>query len=170
MNRTMRTLRTADGLDLTSIFESEVRAIFGFFMVRCGSRAVAEDLTAETFTSASRHFAKGRGHEVSPAWLRTVARRRLIDHWRSLGSHQRRVEALARIRPDVALDSDPDGRVDEALDSLSHRQRAALVLRYLDDFSTSEVAEIIGATYKATESLLARARISFAKAYGDAQS
>lgn len=169
MNEAMRTLRAVGSLNLTSIFEAEVTAIFGFFVVRCGSRSVAEDLTAETFTDASRQFAKGRGHEVTPAWLRTVARRRLIDHWRSLGSYQRRVDALTRERHDTAPDSDPDGRIDEALNSLSERQRAVLVLRYLDDFSTSEVAEVIGVSYKATESLLARARASFAQAYEGTQ-
>lgn len=166
MNPAMATVPAPQGLDLATIFEAEVQAIFGFFVVRCGSRAVAEDLTAETFTAASRAFADGRGDQVSPAWLRTVARRRLVDHWRALTSHGRKVERLAAIRVDqLPPDTDPDGRIDLALDSLPDRQRAALVLRYLDDFSTSEVAEVLSLSYKATESLLARARTSFAQAY-----
>ena len=166
MNSAMATVPAPQGLDLATIFETEVQAIFGFFVVRCGSRAVAEDLTAETFTAASRAFADGRGAQVSPAWLRTVAKRRLIDHWRALTSQDRKVERLAAIRVESAPpEMDPDGRIDVALDSLPDRQRAALVLRYLDDFSTSEVAEVLALSYKATESLLARARTSFAKAY-----
>ena len=166
MNPAMASVPAPQGLDLATIFETEVQAIFGFFVVRCGSRAVAEDLTAETFSAASRAFADGRGAQVSPAWLRTVARRRLIDHWRALTSQDRTVERLAAIRVESpAPDIDPDGRIDVALDSLPDRQRAALVLRYLDDFSTSEVAEVLALSYKATESLLARARASFAKAY-----
>lgn len=164
----MEPLQVAGGTNLASIFDAEAGAIFGYFVIRCGSRPVAEDLTAETFVAASKQFATGRGHEVTPAWLRTVAKRRLIDHWRALGAHERRVEKLALARQqNEPPERDPDGRVDEALSSLPQRQRAALVLRYLDDFSTSEVADVLGLSYKATESLLARARRSFTAAYGE---
>ena len=150
---------------LSALFDAEASSIFGFLLVRCGSRAVAEDLTGETFVAASRTFASGRGVEVTPAWLLTVARRRLVDHWRATAAHQRRVERLARepSKP-PAPPSDPDGPVQRALGSLPDRQRAALVLRYLDEFSVSEVAHALDVGYKAAESLLARARRSFADA------
>jgi RNA polymerase sigma-70 factor (ECF subfamily) len=46
-------------------------------------------------------------------------------------------------------------------------QRLALLFRHLDGMSVREVAAAIGRTEKATESLLARARESFRRAYGD---
>ena len=52
-----------------------------------------------------------------------------------------------------------------ALERLPDRQRAALVLRYLDEFSVTEVADAMDLTYTAVESLLARGRRSFATAY-----
>jgi RNA polymerase sigma-70 factor (ECF subfamily) len=153
-------------LDLTALFRAEATTIFGYLLLRCGSRAVAEDLTGETFVAASRLFASGRGSEVTPAWLQTVARRRLVDHWRSTSAHRRRVERLAfDRRPEAAPVGDPDGRVEQALGSMPDRQRAVLTLRYLDEYSVSEVATSLGLSYKATESLLARARASFATAY-----
>lgn len=121
---------------------------------------------ADTFAAASRLFSTGQGDDVTASWLRTVARRRLIDHWRRQGTARKGVIRLAHdTKPTPAPDTDPDGRIDVALDSLSDRQRAVLVLRYLDDFSTSEVAEAIGVSYKATESLLARARAAFRASY-----
>jgi RNA polymerase sigma-70 factor (ECF subfamily) len=154
--------------ELDDLFRTEASTIFGFLLLRCGSRAVAEDLTGETFVHASRRYAAGRGCEVTPAWLVTVARRRLIDHWRSVSAHERRVLRLARepLPPEPPL-ADPDDRVDRALGSLSDRQRAALVLRYLDEFSVSEVAQALDLSYKATESLLSRGRRAFAIAYGE---
>jgi RNA polymerase sigma-70 factor (ECF subfamily) len=150
---------------LSALFDAEASSIFGFLLVRCGSRAVAEDITGETFVAASGRFAAGRGDEVTPAWLQTVARRRLVDHWRAAAAHRRRVERLARepIRPNPTA-SDPDGPVHRALNSLPDRQRAALVLRYLDEFSVSEVSHVLDVSYKAAESLLSRARRSFADA------
>jgi RNA polymerase sigma-70 factor (ECF subfamily) len=154
------------GLDLTALFRAEAASIFGYLLLRCGSRAVAEDLSGETFLAASRLFASERGDEVTPAWLQTVAHRRLVDYWRSSSTARRRAERLiAERRPEAAPPEDPDTCVDNALASLPDRQRAVLVLRYLDDYSVSEIAEAIGASYKATESLLARGRASFAIAY-----
>lgn len=150
---------------LTELFASEGSAIFGFLLVRCGVRATAQDLVAETFMQASERFRAGRGDEVSPAWLRTVARRRLIDHWRREERSRRRFERLRSERQEPAPPPDMDDSVDRALASLSGRQRAVLTLRYLDDYSIAEVADALEITYKAAESLLARAKRSFAEAY-----
>ena len=111
---------------LSDVFQREVQAVFGFLLMCCGSRAVDEDLTGDTFAAASRRFAEGRGGEVTAPWLRTVAKRRLIDHWRSAFRHNRRVDAMrdsSKRRP--APESDPDGLVDAALEALPLRQRTA---------------------------------------------
>jgi RNA polymerase sigma-70 factor (ECF subfamily) len=153
-------------LDLTALFDTEADTIFGYLLLRCGSRAVAEDLAGETFLAASRLFSAGRGSEVSPAWLQTVAHRRLVDHWRRSSASRRRFARLvADRRRDEVPAHDPDHRIDRALASLTERQRSVLVLRYLDDRSVSEVAATLDLSYKATESLLSRARASFAAAY-----
>jgi RNA polymerase sigma-70 factor (ECF subfamily) len=44
-------------------------------------------------------------------------------------------------------------------------QRAALVLRHLDGYSVPEVAAALGRSVEATESLLARGRRHFRRAY-----
>ena len=51
----------------------------------------------------------------------------------------------------------------EALAALPTVQHAALVLRYVDDLSTVEVAALLERSVSATESLLARARRALAR-------
>ncbi|MEZ5263201.1 MAG: hypothetical protein R2755_15855 [Acidimicrobiales bacterium] len=46
-----------------------------------GDRATAEDLTADV-PSCGRCLRQGAAYEVSTAWLVTIARHRLVDHWR----------------------------------------------------------------------------------------
>lgn len=150
--------------DLERLYEREVATVHGFLRVRCGSTAVAEDLTAEVFVNAAQRFAQGRGDEITTGWLITVARRRLVDHWRRSERQSEKVRRLRRERPSGAVEIDDD-RMTAALNSLADRQRAALVLRYLDDFSVSEVADALEVGYRTAESLLARARRSFERAY-----
>lgn len=49
--------------------------------------------------------------------------------------------------------------------TLPLRQRRALVLRYLNDMTVGQTAEALGVSYRATESLLSRARSNMARAY-----
>jgi RNA polymerase sigma-70 factor (ECF subfamily) len=48
---------------------------------------------------------------------------------------------------------------------LSEQHRTVLALRYMDDCSVPECAELIGRTVHATEALLVRARRAFKKQY-----
>ena len=168
---------TTNSLSLDEVFESTVERVYGFLICRCGNETLAEDLVAETYLAASSKFAQGRGNEITSSWLLTVARRRLIDYWRTDSSRSRGLDALGNSLRAKEIVNDQDhvihleseDAVSLALASLSQRYRAALVLRYLEDFSVSEVAEALGLTYKATESVLSRARVAFGKAYEEYQ-
>lgn len=156
---------------LEELFVLHASRVYGYAAKRCGDPALAEDLTAIAFESASRRFADGMGHEVTLPWLFTVVRRRLIDHWRK---ETRRANRWKQLRSEAESirrlnESDDHSAVSRALAALSTRQRAALVLRYLDDMSVSEVGEELGISYKATESLLSRARKSFSLAYWETE-
>lgn len=146
---------------LSRVYEAESARVHGMVLLRCGDRSVAEDVTARTFEAAARAFADGRGHEVTPAWLTTVAKRRLVDHWRKAGRRERLGEALqsaAKTSAPTPVADTPE--VWEALDALPPSQRAAVTLRYLEEWSVSEIADGLDLSYKAAESLLARGRTS----------
>ncbi|MGI9610659.1 MAG: RNA polymerase sigma factor, partial [Acidimicrobiia bacterium] len=78
------------------MYEATLPVVYGFLSLRVGgNRALAEDLTSETYSAAVALFKQGRGHEVTISWLRTVARRRLIDHWRRSSVAAENVALLA---------------------------------------------------------------------------
>lgn len=160
---------------LSALYARNVDRVHGFLLARCGSPSLAEDLTGVTFEEAAKAFARGDEETVTPAWLLTVSRRRLIDHWRRAERLRRRMDTLRaeKLSDDLHLihpgaSTLNDDRVLTALESLSSRQRAALTLRYLDDYSVSEVAATLETSYRSAESLLARARRAFKTAYEEA--
>lgn len=156
---------------LAGLFDETVDELHRYCLARCGSVVTAEDVVAQTFADAARTLAHRPGEVIDRAWLFVVAKRRLVDHWRSTGREARRVERLIASRstegPADAAPGETEiaARVLAALGTLPPRQRAALTLRYLDELSVAEVADELDVAYRATESLLARGRRSFSRAW-----
>ena len=66
----------------------------------------------------------------------------------------------------LAEEADSD-RLAVVLSRLPAAQRAAVVLRYLDDLSVRDVARLMGRSEKAIESLLSRGREALRRSYGE---
>lgn len=144
--------------------------VFAYFLYRTGAdRQVAEDLTQETFMAAVKEMRAGSPVDSPIGWVLGIARHKLMDHYRARERNERRLEALrSSIDDDGLLTWDGDAsreRAVAALDAVAGPQRTALVLRYLDGLSVPETASLIGKSVHATESLLARGRASFRRAY-----
>ena len=150
-----------------ALYEQTLPQVYGFLLLRSGGDgALAEDLTAETFVAAIKEFNAGRADVVDISWLKTVARRRLIDHWRR--SSVARRHAQSHSTEETVADSEDLSDWDmvvETLGRLSPDERLALVLRHIDGHTVAEVAERLDRTPKATESLLGRARKAFRRNY-----
>lgn len=152
---------------LVGLYEANVDDLYRFCLARTGSADLAQEACADTFLAAARTAAARPEEAMDRAWLFVVARRRIVDRWRSEERHRRRSERLGFLAPREiddpgAFDSSP---VLRALESLPARQRAALTMRYLDEMSVSEVAEAMDVSYRTAESLLARGRRGFTAAW-----
>ena len=154
--------------DLLVVVDAELGNVFGFILRRCGDRALAEDLTADVMVRAVRETRR-TSTVVTPAWLTTVARNRLVDHWRAAAREERRLRLAwsDRERDDWADDGTPleAEAVNEVMRTLRADHQAVLSLRYLDELSVPEVARALGRSVHATESLLVRARQAFRTSY-----
>jgi RNA polymerase sigma-70 factor (ECF subfamily) len=154
-----------------AFYEEALPRVYGYFLHRCGgSVPVAEDLTQETFLAAVGELKKGRRVRAPIAWIYGIARHKLLDHYRA----QERLEhkfTLAgqadEIEHELVVPDDEEARerAIAALSSVAASQRAALVLCYVDGFSVHEAASVLKKGDEAVESLLARGRQSFKRAY-----
>ncbi len=152
---------------LLSLYDSALPEVYGYLLARCGRRALAEDLTAETFLAAVRVESDGGGPTTVP-WLIGTARHKLVDHWRRLEREERGLRLLdgGTEHTEDPWDDELDAlRAQQVLDELSPAHRAALTLRYLDDLPVPRVAALLGRTLHATEALLVRARTAFRRRY-----
>jgi RNA polymerase sigma-70 factor (ECF subfamily) len=155
---------------VAAVYRRALPQVYGYLLPRCGSTVVAEDLTAETFLAAVAAVRAGRlqAPEVTVAWLVGVARHKLADHWRRSAREERGMAAVAVLAEEAGdpWDEHLDAQVAHAaLSCLAGPQRAALTLRYLDGLPVAEVAECLGRSVHATETLLARARAALRRVY-----
>lgn len=152
---------------LLQLYDDALPHVYGYLVRRCGSAAVAEDLTADTFLAAAT--AVQRGAEVTVPWLLVTARHKLIDHWRRDGRHRDALEELWEQAEPPADRNDPIDtlHVRDVLARLTPHHRAALVLRYLDGLPVPEVATLLDRSVHATESLLVRAKAAYRQVAAD---
>ena len=157
----------AGAVGFLDLYDEAVPQVFGYLMKRVGDRSVAEDLTSETFMAGVAALQRGTA-DLSVGWFVTVARNKLVDHWRRRERELRSLrlaydEGDAVVEPwDVELDV---VLAHEVLDRLAPQQRLALTLRYLDGLPVVQVAHVLGRTLHATEALLVRSRAAFRRVY-----
>ena len=120
----------------------------------CGSdHNGAEDLVHDAYTSLLRQQRADPSKDLQIGYLITSIRNRFLDRVRSAEREERRLRLVAV--SDVP--AEPMVMPSQLAD-LPERERVALVLRYVDDLPVPAVAEALGISTHAAESLLARAR------------
>jgi RNA polymerase sigma-70 factor, ECF subfamily len=142
-----------------------------------GDPHAAEDVTSEVMLALLRNI-QNLESEVPKlgGWLRTVVRCKAADHQRTLiRSRAKMAVAAARLEADGSSKQlgpsaplevvETKNRVHLALDTLPERQRMVLEWKYLDGLSVREMAERLGETEKAVESVLYRARREFRRLF-----
>jgi len=120
----------------------------------CGSdREAAEDLVHDSYTSVLQRFRTDDTRDLHIGYVVTAIRNRHLDRLRMAEREERRLRLVAagEAAPEPAL-------MPVQLAGLPDRDRTALVLRYVDDLPVPEVADALGLSLHATESLLVRAR------------
>jgi len=124
--------------------------------------ADAEDVVMEVFQAAFLSLHRLKRKDDPRLWLLGVARRKVAS---ALRIRYRRAE-IPLTFADESTTEDQDrmeqsALVGSLLAQLPHDQREALVLKYSNGLSTREVAEVLGRSEAAANSLLQRARESF---------
>src|SRR5215212_8829145 len=89
-----------DRPSFSAVAEAELDAVHRYLVFLTGNRAVAEDLTGETFEKAFRAWRRFDPRRGTPrAWLCRIARSSALDHFRSEERRKRREERYTHEQP-----------------------------------------------------------------------
>lgn len=123
---------------------AEAPRLHRFAYLLCGDWHDAEDLVQEALARAALHWKRIERIEHPDAYVRTILVNQCRSMWRRPWRRAHPSDAIELASPDqadaVAMHTD----LLAALQRLSVRQRATVVLRYYEDLSEAETAAVLG--------------------------
>ena len=150
-----------DSRSFAEIAEAHLDAVYRYLVFLTGDRAVAEDLTGETFEKAFRWWRRYDPRRAGArTWLCRIARSSALDHFRAEERRRRREEAYSRDLADVDEGGFGDGiapELERALRTLSPAEREVVALRVLLELDGPSAARVLGISASACSTRLSRA-------------
>jgi len=143
----------------TTIYNAESDAIFRFCIVKVSEREIAIDIVQETFVRLWQTFSKGKKIENTRAFLFKVANNLIIDWYRkkkAIPFHE--IQDNESEDPfDPPDDKSSDGTFIGAegrhllskIYEISPSNHSAVYLRFVEDISPGDIAEILGISMNA---------------------
>jgi RNA polymerase sigma-70 factor (ECF subfamily) len=129
--------------DFEAFFADEYGQVLRTVALALGDRSRAEEVTQEAFARAFRKWRTVGEMDRPAAWVYVVALNAERTRFRRDGRVDLREEPEDRPANDLAEPAVARVLVQQLLDALPPRQRAAVVLRFLGDLTVPEVARAL---------------------------
>ncbi len=144
---------------LARLYEEHAARAFRLAYLLTGDRDLAEDLVQDAFLRLIGRFADLRSPDSFDVYLRRtvvtlsygVFRRRRTER-----AFLARERGLAEPTTEVLPDVEGKDELWTQMQRIAPRQRAALVLRYYEDLSEQQAADVLGCSLRTVKSLVTR--------------
>ena len=134
-----------------ALYDRYVAAVYRYVFYRVRNDADAEDLVSDVFMRALRAIPRYEPRVAFLAWLYRIARNAVIDRARRSRTQISFEDALAHpgvdqvVEPDATILALSDKEaVRGALAKLTPLQQEVIVLRFVEGYSTLEIANLVG--------------------------
>jgi RNA polymerase sigma-70 factor, ECF subfamily len=165
--------RNGDDEGFTNLVEAYQKPVYNLCYRMLGEAEAAEDAAQETFLKAYQNLARYDLERSFATWLLSIAAHHCIDKLRrkkfSSFSIDEDEEGQIEIPDGSAPDPESEAvtkqtreRLQSCLQSLDPIDRAAVIMRYWQDSSETEIALALKLTVPAVKSRLHRARLALA--------
>ena len=129
------------------LYDTHADAIFRFCFFKTGNREVAKDLTQDTFIKAFNYFEKKKEVQNAKSFIYTIAKNTVIDYWRKSKSVQESQLAEGFFES-IAERNNTESNIDYSiflslLDKLPESDREVIILRFVEDMSSKDMAKLL---------------------------
>ena len=136
------------------LYDSYHQDVFQFLIYLVRNRQTAEDLVQEVYVRVIRAYSKFEGKSSEKTWLFSIAKNVAIDHFRKQTVRKKRLFesfdwetmqlASSEMLPeDIVLLNDEMKALLMALDDCTGDQKLVIIMRYFQELSIGETAEVL---------------------------
>lgn len=153
------------------VYETLFPLVYRFVRLRIPAFDV-EDVTAEILTKVWRVLPSFQGNASLQTWALRIAHHQIADYYRVNRGKEIPMIAIRNDLPKNQVTEDHSEYlttllcISETLAKMPEPQVAVIQLRLIEGFNSTEVAQILGITQQAVNSLLYRGKKNFRKYYG----
>lgn len=174
MIKIVEKILSGDAQAVIDLYKQTSPKLFRYLVKRLPRQEDAQEILNDVFLEAIDALPTLRKEENLSAWLYRIAHNKIVDYYRKkkiksfLFSQMPYLELIAAEinQPEFQLEKNRiRDKIEAALLSVSIRYQQILRMRYEEDMSVKAISISLNLSFKATESLLYRARQDFMKAY-----
>ncbi|MEM7534876.1 MAG: RNA polymerase sigma factor [Chloroflexota bacterium] len=155
-------LKRGDDIAWSRLTDELTPRLYSYLRYNLPTEEDVEDVLSETMIATVRAIQTFDGRVKISTFVYSIANRKVADFWRKrrgvVAEDSELSEGVPATDADTTMLVEIREDFEAALARLPEVSRQALLLRYHMGLGVDEVATTLGRTYKATESLLSRAR------------
>ncbi len=160
--------KAGDAQAFGQLYDASFDRVYRFLFFRVNDVQTAEDLTSLVYLKAWENLHRYQPRGPFLAWLYSIARNTVIDHYRT---HKQTV-SLDEAAPMAAPNAKPDDVVDlhlqmktlqAAMQHLTQEQREVLTLKFIAEYDTAQIARQMRKSEGAIRALQMRALQALAR-------
>ncbi|MFC1748437.1 RNA polymerase sigma factor [Pseudomonadota bacterium] len=127
--------------------------IYRYIFFRVGrKKELAEDLTSDIFLKAYEHYDTFDHEKSFSVWIYRIAHNHLIDHYKKSKKETVPVEDKeyelgeeSKIEKEIDIKLDLE-KVSKILDKIQEKQRELVIMKYFNDLTNREIAQVMSQT------------------------
>jgi len=143
-------LKNGDSEAFAFFYDQYMTRVYRFVYIRVSDKNVAQDLTQDIFLKVWQHLVDQKDIKSFPAFIFKIARNAVIDHYRQSQKQSLPLEFASESEEPYSdektegIDRDIDLQVLlETLKQLKEEYQEVLLLRYVEDLSIEDIAQIM---------------------------
>ncbi len=160
--------RAGDALAVELFVRAHQQIVYRLALSILDDQAEADEATQDSLVAAIGALDSYRGESAFTTWLYAITLNVCRARLRKRGSRERLIQALHAIfrlkgemaahPEETAIQNEADAAVRQAVHKLDEKHRLPIVLRYYNDFSIAEIAQLLGISEGTVHSRLFTAR------------
>lgn len=139
------------------LYDEYHQDVFQFLIYLVKNRHLSEDLMHEVYIRVFRAYDRFEGKSSEKTWLFSIAKNVAIDHFRKMSVRQKhsndffdwetqQLISSEKIPEEVAVLNDDKIMLYKTLDTCTGDQKLVIIMRFFQDLSIAETADILGWT------------------------